>query len=303
MNKSLLLSIVALLSIGCVPKSQHDELLNKCDSLCCVIESERAVIRSLEDRIASLKDSVIMYSYPADQRYQYIVELVKLEKFDEACVEIDNLKKVFPKSAEANKVAEQITKIEKRRAELKAEEERRKALGFKVFKDKSVVIEKRGDGAQVKYTFSNFFYEREYYFNHIEDIGEYYYRTADKGHTYLQADLSIYTRSNYASPPSVYACKIVDGKLRKISRFACNYESYETYGAYLGNYSETSHDFSKVNTVNYKLGAEVSNEETRQPILVVTGKNGNSVDVDGMTVEDVYEKCEVIRILNRGQLK
>lgn len=63
MKKLMLLSIVALLSIGCVPKSQHDELLNKCDSLCCVIESERAVIRSLEERVASLTDSVIMFSY------------------------------------------------------------------------------------------------------------------------------------------------------------------------------------------------------------------------------------------------
>ena len=302
MKKYFLLSMISLAAIGCVSQSTHDSVLKQCDSLMTVLESEREVIKSLEDRVKSLSDSVVMYSYPANQRYDYIVDLVKGEKFEEAYVEIDNLKKIFPKSSEAQKVAAQITLIEKRKAEIKAEEERRKALGFKVFKDQSVVTAVKKSGDQVKYTFSNFHYDREFTFEYIADIEEYYYRTADKGNTYLQADLSIYTKANYASTPSVYVCKIVDGKLSRIAYFSCEYARFETYGAYLGNYSETSHDFSKVNTVRYKMGAQISIKDSRLPLVVLMGKNDDSVTVEGMTVEDVNEKCEVIRILNRNRL-
>lgn len=304
MKRPIFLSFIFLLSMGCVSQSQHNNILNKCDSLYSILESERAVICSLNDRITALTDSIIMYSYPADQRYSYIIELVRSEKFDEAYIEIDSLVKVFPKSPEAKLVVDQIAKIEKRKAEIKAEEDRRKALGFKIFKDKSVISSDHSDGKIIRYTFTNFYYDREYYFDRTNDVGTYCIKTADKGHTYLQADLSIYTNLNHAFTPIVYACKIVDGKLYNISNFECHYESYETYGAYLGNYPEISHDFSKVNTVNYSLGAHISNEDTHHPIIVVTGKNGTTLnDVNGLTVDDVFNKCEVIRILNRNKLK
>ena len=302
MKKYIYITLVACVAISCVSQSTHDSVLKKCDSLMVVLESEREVIKSLEHRVSSLSDSVVMYSYPANQRYDYIVDLVKNEKFDEAYTEIDNLKKIFPKSSEAQKIDAQILIIEKRKAEIKAEEERRKALGFKVFKDQSVVNTGKDNGDQVRYTFSNFHYNREFTFEYIADIEEYYYRTADKGNTYLQADLSIYTKANYAYTPSVYVCKIVDGKLSRVGYFSCEYARFETYGAYLGNYSETSHDFSKVNTVRYKMGAQISNEESRLPLVVLMGKNNESVTVEGMTVEDVNEKCVVIRILNRNKL-
>ena len=302
MKKYIYITLVACVTISCVSQSTHDSVLKKCDSLMVVLESEREVIKSLEHRVSSLSDSVVMYSYPANQRYDYIVDLVKNEKFDEAYTEIDNLKKIFPKSSEAQKIDAQILIIEKRKAEIKAEEERRKALGFKVFKDQSVVNTGKDNGDQVRYTFSNFHYNREFTFEYIADIEEYYYRTADKGNTYLQADLSIYTKANYAYTPSVYVCKIVDGKLSRVGYFSCEYARFETYGAYLGNYSETSHDFSKVNTVRYKMGTQISNEESRLPLVVLMGKNNESVTVEGMTVEDVNEKCVVIRILNRNKL-
>lgn len=302
MKKYIYITLVACVTISCVSQSTHDSVLKKCDSLIVVLESEREVIKSLEHRVSSLSDSVVMYSYPANQRYDYIVDLVKNEKFDEAYTEIDNLKKIFPKSSEAQKIDAQILIIEKRKAEIKAEEERRKALGFKVFKDQSVVNTGKDNGDQVRYTFSNFHYNREFTFEYIADIEEYYYRTADKGNTYLQADLSIYTKANYAYTPSVYVCKIVDGKLSRVGYFSCEYARFETYGAYLGNYSETSHDFSKVNTVRYKMGTQISNEESRLPLVVLMGKNNESVTVEGMTVEDVNEKCVVIRILNRNKL-
>ena len=83
MKKYIYITLVACVTISCVSQSTHDSVLKKCDSLMVVLESEREVIKSLEHRVSSLSDSVVMYSYPANQRYDYIVDLVKNEKIIE----------------------------------------------------------------------------------------------------------------------------------------------------------------------------------------------------------------------------
>jgi len=138
-------------------------------------------------------------------------------------------------------------------------------------------------------------------FLYINDIGEYYYRTADKGNTYLLISLSLSTKDKHASVPSFSLYEIKDGVLKRTSHMQRRYASWSSYGAYLGNYTETSHDFSKVNTVYYKLAFEVSVEQSRQPLFVIVNKDGSSPN-NTLTVEDVNEKCIVVRILNRNKL-
>ena len=86
--------------------------------------------------------------------------------------------------------------------------------------------------------------------------------------------------------------------------FDREYASWRTYGAYIGNYSETSHDFSKVSTVNYKLGAEISLEDAKKPIVIVMFKGDivGSVEIDGLDIEGVKKYCEVIKIINRNKM-
>lgn len=289
------MTFVIIVLNSCVSRSEHNYALSKCDSLQVALEQKNQTIERLNDSISKL-------SYPADQRLNHILELIKVDSLDLATSEIESLKTIFPHSKEAKSVYAQTEIIEKRKDAIKKEQERVKALGFKVFKDKSSIWVKESNGDEVKYTFSNFHFGRQFTFNYINDIDEYYYRTADKGNTYILADMSVYTKADYAFTPSVYACSIVDGKLSQIGYFAYEYESYDTYGAYLGNYADTKHDFSKVNTVRYNIAAEISQDEVVRPIVILMIKDDNLNSVNGLTLSEVIEKCDVIKILNRSKL-
>lgn len=303
--KQLLTVIVLIFMIvifnACVSRSDHNYILNKCDSLQDVLEQEKEIHLELNKTIECLNDSISKLSYPADQRLYHILNLIKLDSLDLATTEIENLKKIFPYSKETQLIYVQEGIIEKRKIAIRKEQEKIKALGFKALKDKSSIWVKKSTG-DVKYTFSNFHFGRQFTFNYINDIGEYYYRTADKGNTYILADMDIYTQADYAFTPSVYACVIVDGKLSQIGYFISEYESYDTYGEYLGNYADTKHDFSKVNTVKYNIATQISQNEANHPIVILMTKDDSLHSVNGLTVSEVSEKCEVIKILNRNKL-
>lgn len=282
--------VLFLLISACgVNEADYHKALSQIDSL-------KNVIGKYEERFATLQDSISLLKFPADQRYNQIVKLVKEERFDEARVAIADLEKVFPKSKEAELTAGQLSTIEKREAEIKVEEERIKALGFKVFKDQATV-----NFGNKTCSFSGFTYGRTFSFDYVSDVDEYYYRTADKGSTYILANMSMTTKESYASTPSIAVYKIVDGSLNRIAGFQEEYASWSTYGAYIGNYSETSHDFSKVNTVRWKIAAEISNEESKLPLIILTSKDETPLD-STLSLNDVREKCEAIKILNRNKI-
>ena len=285
---------------ACVSRSDHNYILSKCDSLQIALKQEKEMHLELNKTIECLNDSISKLSYPADQRLYHIQNLIKSDSLDLATTEIENLRKIFPHSKESQLIYVQEEIIEKRKTAIRKEQERIKALGFKALKEKSSILVKESAG-DVKYTFSNFHFGRQFTFNYINDIEEYYYRTADKGNTYILADMAIYTQADYAFTPSIYACVIVDGKLSQIGYFTSEYESYDTYGAYLGNYADTKHDFSKVNTVKYKIATQISQREASLPIVILMIKDDNLHSVNGLTVSEVSEKCEVIKILNRSK--
>lgn len=297
----ILLIFMVFIFSACASRSDHNYILNKCDSLQVALEQEKEIHLELNRTIECLNDSISKLSYPADQRLYHIQNLIKSDSLDLATTEIENLKKIFPYSKESQSIYAQEEIIEKRKAAIRKEREKIKALGFKALKDKSSILVKKSTG-DVKYTFSNFHFGRQFTFNYINDIEEYYYRTADKGNTYILADMTIYTQADYAFTPSVYACVIVDGKLSQIGRFTFEYESYDTYGAYLGNYADTKHDFSKVNTVAYNIATQISQSEASRPIVILMIKDDDLHSVNGLTVSEVNEKCEVIKILNRNKL-
>ena len=210
--------------------------------------------------------------------------------------EAAELKRVFPNAKENEGCNEIIKKIEAIEAAKKAEEKRLKALGFKAFKDNPTV---KFDN--VTYSFSGFTYGRTFTFEYVYDVDEYSYEVADKNCTYILASLAISTKENYASNPRVYACEIVDGKLKNINNFRIEYASYNTYGASIGNYSETSHDFSKVSSVKYKMAAQIPRAYTNKPIVIIVSKSSGYLSGE-ISIDEVRENYEVIKILNRNKL-
>lgn len=262
-----------------------------------------ALEKSYQDSIAILKgkleqanEQIAVLKFPADQRLNRIIELFMAQEYDKVRKEAAELKRVFPNAKENSEAEKYISKIEAIEAAKRAEEDRIKALGFKAFADTpSVTFDK------VTYSFSGFTYGRTFTFEYVYDVDEYSYEVADKNCTYILASLAISTKENYASTPNVYACEIVDGKLKQIDDFRIEYASYNTYGASIGNYSETSHDFSKVSSVKYKMAAQIPQSATSKPIVIIV-KKGSGFMSGELSIEDVRNNYAVVKILNRNKI-
>ena len=296
--------------VEAIMSSVHNNAIKAFVSVCLILmlascndQQVSNIEKKYQDSIAVLKNQleqanaqIKVLRFPADQRLNQIAELFNAQEYDKVRKEIKDLRDVFPnakENAEAEKYSEKVAAIE---AAKKAEEERIKALGFKAFKDNSTA---KFDNTT--YSFSGFTYGRTFTFEYVHDVNEYSYEVADKGHTYILASLSISTKENYASNPKVYACEIKDGKLKEIDDFRIEYASYNTYGASIGNYSETSHDFSKVSSVKYKMAAQIPQSYTSKPIVIIVRKTSGYLSGE-ISIEEVRKDYEVIKILNRNKL-
>lgn len=295
-NKWYLLISTSLFIVACgVSHEDYSKVVESNKLLQQECESLKEIVLTKENEIRNLKDSLVIYSYPADQRLFKIKELVTSDELEKAEVEISNLKLYFPNSKEAKQSNELVVKISKRKAEIEAEKERIKAMGFKLLKDNMVI--KNDDGTA---RFSGFSFGNTFVFDEVLDVDEYHYRTADKDNVYILVSMSFSSNKKYVSTPSLAAYLIKDGKLERLRYFVQEYATYRTYGAYIGNYSEDSHDFSKVSTVRYKLAAEISKEDSKKPIIVMVQESKN--DEMELTPEYVMENCKVIKVLNRNKL-
>lgn len=290
-----LIYIIAIALIGCgVPSKEHSRVITERDSL--KFELSKAI-----GYVHSLQDSIVVLSYPANQRFDAITDLIKQGKLDSALAEIEELQRIFPKSKEAIASISQIDIITQKKEQLRKEEERRKALGFKVFKDNSTITLTDKDGKVRKCSFGSFSYGRTFTFDYCDDVGEYSYRTADKDKTYILSSMTMSTKEKFAITPSIFTFKIEGDTLKKIGGFQDEYASWISYGAKIGNYSDDTHDFSKVNSVRYKIASEISVENSKLPLVILTSKDGSWVNNE-LTIEDVHQKCIVVKILNRSNI-
>ena len=296
MKKTSIVFIVLATTTGLLSSCTQ---ANKTDVTAKIAEVEKKyqdTIKILRHQLSEANEKIEILSYPADQRLAHIGELFNSGDYDGVKKETTELKRIFPNAKENDGCNEYLKKIEAIEAAKKAEEERIKALGYKAFKDNPTV--KFGN---VTYSFSGFTYGRTFTFEYVLDVDEYSYEVADKNCTYILASLSISTKENYASPPRVYACEIVDGKLKEIDDFRIEYATYNTYGASIGNYSETSHDFSKVSSVKYKMAAQIPQSYTSKPIVIIARKTSGYLSGE-ISVDEVREDYEVVKILNRNRL-
>lgn len=290
-----LIYIVAIVLVGCgVPHKDYERIVIERDS----IKNELSM---LVQRVHTLQDSIVLLSYPANQRYEIAVSLIKQGELDSALVEIHNLQRLFPKSKEATACETQLKLISQRKEQLKREEERRRAQGFKIFKDNSIVTITDKDGKVRKCSFGGFSYGRIFTFDYCDDVGEYSYRTADKDNTFVLSSMTMSTKEKFAITPSIFMFRIKGDTLKKIGGFQDEYASWISYGAKIGNYSDDTHDFSKVNSVRYKIASEISIEDSKYPLVILVSKDGSWLDNE-LTIEEVHQKCIVVKILNRGKI-
>lgn len=265
--KKLLLSLIIILSMfSCgVKQSEYDALLAQKDS---IHNAYKSILSENENKISELRDSIIILSYPSNQRLSNIEKLIQEKEFTKAKKEIRDFKEIFPNSPESFKCDALYAQINEELDKIEKERERLEALGFKGIKTSTQI--------KIDYniiTISNLSVGNRFTF---DDYGDYYsYRQADRGNKYITASMSVKSSEKDPKLPQLAVYKIEGKNMTLISRFTTEFARWDDYGTYLGNDADFNNDFSKVSTVRFKIGVQVEEEITRNPYAIVIKKENN----------------------------
>ncbi|MFV0397512.1 MAG: hypothetical protein ACK5JU_05810 [Bacteroidales bacterium] len=257
-----------LLLTSCVLcNDKYDNIAKENKRLIHENDSLNELLRKSETRITNLSDSLQVYSYPANQRFNAIMMYIKTEDFDRAQKEIVSLQSVFPNSKEAIDCEKQKSIIEKNIAIKKAEEERIKALGFKAIKQKTAF-----EIDYNKISISSISIGSQFTFDSYGD--RYFYQEADRDNKYVTARMSVTSNNKYPMLPQFAIYAIKGNEMIYESSFSIRYARWDDYGSYLGNEADFNNVFSKTSTVVFKIGAEIETSITKSAFAIVS-KNEN----------------------------
>lgn len=238
--------------------------------------SDDTKIREIENRyqdslafvrneLNKAKKKIILLSYTADQRLRKAKDFFKNDELDKAKSEIEQLKMLFPNSPEASSSSALLAEITEIEANKREKEERIKALGFKAIPEQSKV---NIDYNTVTYTSINV--SNEFVFDAYDD--RWFYRDADRGSKYVTMRMSVTSTNHNPKLPQLALYTISGDEMVYEGAFETEFARWSDYGAYLGNYHDSSNDFSKVSTVRFKLGLQVKNEKLSKPYAIVLKK-------------------------------
>ena len=172
----------------------------------------------------------------------------------------------FPGTDEAKKATTLIAEIEKIEIEKKEAEERKKALGFKSIKENTSL--EIGD-LTIKFNSVNTTSQWNF-----DNYGtEYRLRKAERGETYIVANVSISAESKEPSLPPISVYQISNGSLKLLGTMGFEFVRWKDYGSYLGNYADYGNDFAHTKTISFNCGLSVSQSiMNKDPVFVVVKK-------------------------------
>ena len=254
---TFLISLIGLLFYSsCSSKSEHN------GEITLIQKQYQDTIITLKKELAEAKKQIEILSYPADQRYSHIIELFKAEEYGKARKEIEELKKVFPnapENEECKQIEGKIVVLEKAK---EAEEERIKALGFKAITEQTT--------SKIDYnsvSFSGFSIGKNFIHDSYDD--RYFYNDVDRGCKFISLTMTVKSESHDPNLPQLAMYVINGDKMQLEGCFRTEFARWEDYATYLGNYHDSHNDFSKVNTVKFKLGLQVTDEKLSKPYAIV----------------------------------
>ena len=119
-------------------------------------------------------------------------------------------------------------------------------------------------------TFSNISIGKNYIHDSYED--RYFYNDADRGCKYISVLMTVKSDDHDPDIPQLAVYTINGDKMNFEGSFRTEFNRWEDYSTYLGNYHDSHNDFAKVNTVRFKLGLQVSDEKLAKPYAIVLMK-------------------------------
>lgn len=256
------------------------------DALQAKVDSLTAVVTKQDLQLKEKSDSIGMLRFPADQRLAKIKQLIAAENFSEAQSSIASLQSAFPNSPEAEQCNELKQTINAKIDAIAAEKARIKALGFKALKTQTKV--------EIGYntvTFGSFSIGTKFTHDVYGGYGgsSWFEHTADRGNKYISCPMDVTSSSKDPSIPTIALYSIHGDQLILQGSFRVEMGRWQDYGTYLGNEHDIKNDFSKVSTVKFKLGLELSESTLSQPYMVVLKKeNTQSRHYERMRNPPIY---------------
>jgi len=290
-KKLILFCLIMMFLVSC--NNESEKKIISFDEKNKILTNENELLKS---KILNLTDTISKLRFSASDRLYQIKISISKNEIEIAKKQIFEIKSLFPFAKEIKEIEKLELLVSQKEEEQRKINEKIKTLGYKIFKDNT-----SAKLSNESYNVSGFNFAKTFTFDYVNEVDEYHYRTADKDRIYLLFSLALSTKDNYASVPGFCLYEVKNGILYKTSFIESEYASWSSYGAFIGNYTEDSHDFSKVNTVNYKLGFEIEKIKSNQPLFIIVNKDGTSPD-ETLTIEKIQEQCVVVKIVNRSKL-
>lgn len=257
-----------------IREDKYNSLLLEKDS---ISKRYQTLLIEKEEKVKELRDSIFILSYPSEQRLKHIKQLVEEKEYTKAKSEIMDLQRIFPNSVEASSSEKLYEEINIELEKIEKEKLRVEALGFKGLKASSRV--------KIDYntiTISNLSVSNTFSF---DSYGSHYrYRQADKGNKYVVASMVVNSTDKDPKLPQLAVYRIEGKDMFLVDRFDTEFARWDSYGTYLGNDADFNNDFSKVNSVRFKIGVQVEEDIIRNPYAVVVKKEN--------ALNRIYERFE-----------
>ena len=247
---------------------------NQSATLLSSLKEKSDSITLLTNRIAEMEKQIKLLQFPANDRLNEIKKHFETEEFDKALSAIKELKEYFPKSNEIIQANEIADAINKKKAAIEAEKQRIKALGFKALP----VAQKAIIGANT-IIFSNCKIGSKF----VHDVyptytgSSWFEHTADKGSKYISFNMDVTSTDKDPNIPTLAFYSINGSSLAYRDYFWVQFARWDNYGSYLGNEPDLKNDFSKVNTVKFRVGVEIEDDYLKKPYIVVLKKANTMV--------------------------
>lgn len=253
MAKLTILAAVFLICCG-VPKEDFEALKSE-------LEETKTKLRECSTELAQVKNT-------PEQRFIRARKLIADNDVEKARKEYMGIVDNFKGTDEAAIASKEVENIDRQIEKERIDEERKKALGYKILKPSTIV---EYDDMSIR--FEKIWTGKRWSF---DDYGhEYRLIDAERGNKHILSRVSITSKNKNPLLPPVLAYQMNNGELQLLGTLGYEFRRWENYGSYLGNHADYGNDFAHSQTIPFNLGLELSDEILdNKPVFLVIKKSG-----------------------------